>query len=133
MKTKKVFRNVSAIILAGFGLLTLFLSFSVIFDFFGIREKEGNYVLLVVWANFIASLLYLFAAFGFVKLKRWTTLLLGLASIILITAFILLRIHIHNGGIYELKTVNAMIFRIGLTVLFMIIAYLTITKGSRRN
>jgi len=32
----------TAVLLVGFGLLTLFLSTSVIFDLFGIRAKEGN-------------------------------------------------------------------------------------------
>jgi len=53
---------ITAIILIAFAMLTLFLSSSVIFDWLGIRAKKGNYVLLVVWANFISSVLYLFAA-----------------------------------------------------------------------
>jgi len=69
---KKFIQYLMAIILVAFGLLTLFLSSSVIFDLFGIREKEGNYVLLVVWANFFSSLLYLFSAYGFIKTKKWT-------------------------------------------------------------
>jgi len=38
-----------------FGGITLFLSASVLFDLFGMREKEGNYVQFVVLANFFAS------------------------------------------------------------------------------
>ena len=90
-----------ATILAGFAMLTLFLSTSVIFDLFGIRAKEGNYVLFVVWSNFICSLLYLFAAYGFVKSKKWTASLMGISTIILVAAFIGLRIHANSGGIYE--------------------------------
>ena len=45
---KKSYTYVATLILAGFGLLTLFLSTSVIFDLFGIRAKEGNYVLFIV-------------------------------------------------------------------------------------
>jgi hypothetical protein len=45
---KKIIPFSLATILAGFGLLTLFLSTSVIFNLFGIRAKEGNYVLNVV-------------------------------------------------------------------------------------
>lgn len=67
---KKLLPSLLAIFLIGFGLLTLFLSTSVIFDLFGIREKEGNYVLFVVWSNFISSILYLFAAYGFIKHKK---------------------------------------------------------------
>ncbi|CAN5282886.1 hypothetical protein BH09BAC5_BH09BAC5_00010 [soil metagenome] len=118
-----------AVILAAFGLLTLFLSSSVILDLFGIRAKEGNYVSFIVWANFISSILYQFAAYGFFKSKKWTTILLGISSIVLIVAFIGLKFYINSGGIYETKTVSAMIFRISVTLVFSIIAYFTITKN----
>ena len=126
---KKYVLYTSAVILTAFGLLTLFLSTSVIFDLFGIRAKEGNYVLFVVWSNFISSILYLFAAYGFVKVKNWTTILLGISTLILLAAFIGLKIHINSGGIYEAKTVAAMIIRISVTFVLAIIAFLTITKN----
>lgn len=129
MKTKRILRNLSAIGLIGFGLLTFFLSTSVIFDLFGIRAKEGNYVLFIVWSNFISSILYLFSAYGFFTSKIWTSLLLAIASLILIISFISLKVYISNGGIYELKTVGAMIFRISLTIMFTLIAYYTIQKN----
>ena len=126
---KKYVLYTSAVILTAFGLLTLFLSTSVIFDLFGIRAKEGNYVLFVVWSNFISSILYLFAAYGFVIVKNWTTILLGISTLILLAAFIGLKIHINSGGIYEAKTVAAMIFQISMTFVLVIIAFLTITKN----
>ena len=126
---KKYVLYTSAVILTAFGLLTLFLSTSVIFDLFGIRAKEGNYVLFVVWSNFISSILYLFAAYGFVKVKNWTATLLGISTLILLAAFIGLKIHINSGGIYEEKTVAAMIFRISVTFVLAIIAFLIITKN----
>ena len=125
---KKYILYTSAVILTAFGLLTLFLSTSVIFDLFGIRAKEGNYVLFVVWSNFISSILYLFAAYGFIKNKKWTVALLGISTLILIAAFIGLKFHASSGGIYETKTIGAMIFRISVTLVFAIIAYFTITK-----
>lgn len=126
---KKIIPYLLATILSGFGLLTLFLSTSVIFDLFGIRAKEGNYVLFVVWSNFISSILYIFAAYGFIKNKKWTATLLGISTLILLAAFIGLKIHINSGGIYEAKTVAAMIFRISVTFVLAIIAFLTITKN----
>ena len=125
---KKYIPFLSSLILAGFGLLTLFLSSSVIFDWFGIRAKEGNYVLLVVWANFISSLLYLISAYGFMKIKSWTFKTLLVATVILIVALIGLFIHIYSGGIYETKTVFAMLFRISVTIAFTVIAYFSINK-----
>lgn len=129
MNTKKTLRYISAVILIGFGLITLFLSTSIIFDLFDIRVKEGNYVMFVVVSNLISSILYLWAAYGFIKSKSWTTVLLAIASIILIISFVLLKAYISKGGIYETKTVNAMIFRISLTIAFALIAYFTIRKG----
>lgn len=120
-----------AMVLAVFGLVTLFLSSSVIFDLFGVRAKEGNYVLFVVWANFVSSILYLVAAYGFIKTKKWTTHLLCVSAILLIIAFIGLIIHINSGGIYETKTIGAMIFRIILTLVFSILAYFTISYFER--
>jgi magnesium-transporting ATPase (P-type) len=130
---KKYVLYTSAVILTAFGLLTLFLSTSVIFDLFGIRAKEGNYVLFVVWSNFISSILYLLAAYGFAKSKKWTVTLLGISTLILIAAFIGLKIHINSGGIYETKTIGAMIFRIAVTLVFAIIAFFTINKQLNKN
>jgi predicted RND superfamily exporter protein len=130
---KKYIPSILATILALFGFLTLFLSTSVIFDLFGIRAKEGNYVLFIVWANFLSSILYLFASYGFIKNKNWTAFLLEISSGILIIAFIALLIYINSGGIYETKTIGAMIFRISLTLVFAITAYFTISKNKKLN
>lgn len=126
MDIKKTLRIVSTVFLAVFGAITLFLSASVILNLFGIRELEGNYVLFIVWANFISSLLYLAAAIGFIKHKKWTTIVLAVSSAILIIAFVFLKIHIANGGVFETKTVGAMIFRTALTLVFTLMAYFTI-------
>lgn len=120
---KNIFLKILTVLLLLFALLTLFLSASVIFDLFGIRAKEGNYVLLVVWANFISSILYLAAAYGLFKIKKWSVALLALSAVILVAAFFGLKIHISEGGLYETKTVNAMIFRIGLTILLAVASY----------
>jgi hypothetical protein len=129
---KKVLHYVSAILLAAFGLLTFFLSSSVIFDLFGIRAKEGNYVLLVVWANFLSSILYLVAAFGFIKDKNWTLKPLGISALVLFLAFIGLFIHVNAGGIYEAKTIRAMLFRMTVTVVFTALAFFMISKRSKK-
>ena len=120
-------------ILGAFGLLTLFLSGSLLFDLFEIRAKEGNYVLLVVWVNFIVSFLYLFAAYGFFKQKKWTTIILWLSLTVLILGGIGLAFHINSGGIYEEKTPKAMIFRSSLTLVFLVFSYFKITSKHRKS
>ncbi len=126
---KKTLLYIIATVLAAFGLLTLFLSSSVILDLFGIRGREGNYVLFIVWANFLSSILYLIAAYGFIKGKRWTIKPLGLASIVLLVAFTGLLIHVNAGGIYETKTIGAMAFRITITIVFAAFAFFMISKN----
>ena len=130
---KKALPYLLASILAAFGLLTLFLSTSVVFDLFGVRAKEGNYVLFVVWANFISSIIYLVASYGFVKNKNWTSTILGISALILVNAFIGFIIYINADGVYETKTIGAMIFRIVVTIIFVAFAYFTINKKKQIN
>ncbi|MBK6347843.1 MAG: hypothetical protein IPF68_18255 [Bacteroidales bacterium] len=128
---KKTLLYIIAFVLTAFGLLTLFLSSSVIFDLFGIRAKEGNYVLFIVWSNFLSSILYLIAAYGFVKDKKWTIKTLGISVIVLMVAFIGLLIHINSGGIYETKTIGAMLFRMIVTIVFAALAFFLISKNNK--
>lgn len=125
---QKIIVNITGAVIAFFGILTLFMSTSVIFGLFDIREKEGNYVLFVVVANFICAFLYLAAAYGFFTRQKWTTMILNLSVAVLVITFIGLGIHIFSGGIYEYKTVVAMIFRTFLTVGFAFISFNYISK-----
>ena len=128
MKKNKVFRYVIAVLLIVFALLTLFLSSSVIFDWFGIRAKEGNYVPLVVWANFMVSLLYLLASYGYLFLKKWSLSVMLIAAIIFVLAYIGLFIYINNDGLYESRTIGAMLFRILVTLFFAGMIYYGLKK-----
>ncbi|MCW0482323.1 hypothetical protein [Gaoshiqia sediminis] len=128
---RKAAPRILAALLVAFALLTLFLSGSVIFDLFGIRAKEGNYVLFVVWANFISSLLYLAAAYGLVSLKKWPYQILIVAVAVLFIAFAGLLVHISRGGLHETKTIGAMVFRICVTLAFAFFCYRQIKKGEQ--
>ena len=114
MKNKLV--KIAALVSAFFGLLTVFAGGSVILDLFGIREKEGNYILFVVWANFICGFLYLIGSYGFIKRKNWTASIMGFTVWILVAAGIVLLFWILNEKPYENKTIIAMTFRILLTI-----------------
>ena len=118
------------IVVTAFAAITLFLSSSVIFDLFGIREKEGNYVLFVVWANFLSSFLYLIAVWGLLKLKTWTLIPLLTSVLILTLAQIGLFIHMNAGELYETKTVGAMFFRIALTLVFVFLFKLVLKRNN---
>ena len=119
---KNKFLKLVAAIVAIFGLLSIFAGGSVILDLFEMRAKEGNYVLFVVWVNLICGFLYLIAAYGLFKQRKWTSIVLGLGIILLIGAFLGLFIWINQGGIYESKTVGAMTFRTLFTIAMFVIA-----------
>lgn len=113
-------KNILLAFIILFGLVTLFMSSSVLFDWFGMREKEGNYVPFIVWTNWLCGILYLISAFGILKNKTWVKFTLLISLLILILAYFDLFIHINNGGIYETKTVGAMAFRIVVTAIFLL-------------
>lgn len=113
-------RKLILVFLVLFGLLTLFMSSSVLFDWFGIRAKEGNFVPFIVWANWLCGFLYLTAAYAILKSKTSSKIPLISALVILIIAYIGLFIHIDQGGLYENKTMGAMAFRIAVTTLFLL-------------
>jgi hypothetical protein len=119
---------IAGIVSAFFGLLTLFAGGSVILDLFEIREREGKYILFVVWANFICGFLYLFASYGFFKLKKWTTPLLKISIWILIIVLVVLLAWIINDNPFENKTIVALAFRFFLTTGLLLISTKNISK-----
>lgn len=121
--------NLAIAALLTFGLLTVFMAGSVIFDLFGIREKEGNYISFIVWANFICGILYLVAGYGWLKKRSWAAWLMLLAVVILIISFGALLIFINSGKAYENKTLAAMVFRTAVTLALLVF----ITRGLNRD
>ena len=130
---KKYITIIIALVLAAFGLLTFFLSASLIFDLFDVRADQGNFVLFVVWTNLFCSLLYLIAAFGFLAKKYWTTMLLAISTLALIATFVRFLIYVSSGGIHETKTMSALLFRIVVTLIFTILAYYLISKNKKNE
>lgn len=121
MKSIQVFVVTS--VLGAFGMLTLFLSSSVIFDVFNIRAQQGNYVLFIVWANFFSGILFLIAAFASFKRKIWSHVPVIVSLGILGIAFAGLMIYISASGAYETKTVGAMIFRMTVNAVLVWVLY----------
>lgn len=118
----KILKIIHSAVLILLGAVSIFMSTSVAFDWFGIREMEGNYVPFVLYTNMACGYLYLFAGIlDWSNLKLSSRLLL-LSLLALIAAFAFLLIHINNGGVYELKTVKAMTFRTLLTAVLTVMA-----------
>lgn len=127
----RVLKIIQSLLLTGFGAMSVFMTFSVIFDLFGIREKEGNYVLFIVYTNLVCGLLYLYSAYSNWSNQKISLYLLTVATVILITAFIALKVFANNGGVHEEKTINAMMFRIVFTAFMATISYLIFKKSNQ--
>lgn len=126
----KIFKIILSLFLSLFGIVSVFMTSSVIFDWFGIREMEGNYVLFIVYANLICGFIYLYAAYALWRNRKSAIWALGLSSFILFFAFVAFGWYINEGGVYELKTLKAMTFRTLITVAILIISYVLLKKSS---
>lgn len=133
MDRNKMVRIVIATMLFVFAALTIFMGGSVIFDWYGIRKQQGDYVPFIVWTNFISGFFYLLATYGFLKLKKWTFWVLMTIAIVLILALIGLRLYIDHGGVFETRTLGAMGSRIILTLIFSGFAYYKIQNQYDKN
>lgn len=118
----KIIKIIHTFLLSLIGVVSLLMTISIVFDLFGVREKEGNYVLFIVYANMICSLLYILSAFLNWKNPKLGRNILLFASLILIVAFVEFFIYIKKGGIYEQKTIYAMTFRTIFTILMVYIS-----------
>jgi len=127
---KKHIPYVLGTLIAAFGFFTLYLSGAIIFDLFEMRAKQGNYVMPIIWANFVASLLYLIAAYGFFTKKKISCKALMIAMLVLLAGGIGLYFYIQSGGSYMPKTIKALGFRFIITLLFFISAKLLFGKKS---
>ena len=120
-------RRYLIIILAAFltivGLVSMFMTFSVIFDLFEVRKQEGNYIPMVVYGNFICSFLYVIAAYYIFKENDLSTIYLFFAVLLLLITYAYMLYHIQSGKPYEMKTVFAMLGRTSLTIVYAAIAW----------
>ncbi len=105
-----------AIFALAFGLLTIYSGGQVIFGGTAARKAAGNYMLFVVWFNFIAGFAYVAAAIGLLTAQRWAprlALIIALATALVFFAFGSL---ILTGFPFELRTVGAMALRTAVWV-----------------
>ena len=131
---KRIILIISAIVLIAFASLTFYLSSSLIFDLFDMRAKQGeDFVEFVAWANLISSLIYFGSGYGLIYQKRWSTLALSLALGVLAITFVSFNIYINTGGIHLDKTFGALIFRMGVTLVFTAISYGLITHKTNNH
>lgn len=102
-----------AIVAFVFGLLTLKSGGGVLF-FEGPRLAAGDYVPFVVWFNFLAGFAYVAAAIGLWRWERWAARLAAAVAVLTLLVFAAFGLHVVTGGAFEMRTVGAMVLRLGV-------------------
>jgi hypothetical protein len=120
---RKIVLRFSAVFMLLFGLISLFMSISFMFNLFELRNPQEHYPFFILFVGFICSIIYLFAAYGFFKEERRTTIALFVAASILILSFMALLLHIMFGGLYEVITIRSLILRTFITIVFTVISW----------
>ena len=114
-----------------FGLITLFASSAVLFNYTAVFQKTGNYPPFILWMNFLTGPLYIIAALGLKRSKRWALhLLMVILAMLLINLGYFLML-MKNGGDYEPDTLMALAFRIAFTSTLAFFAFIQILQEIR--
>lgn len=108
-----------ALVAIAFGLLTIKQGSTVLFGGDAARAAAGNYVLGVLWFNFLAGFAYVFAGIGLWLRQRWAVWLAMAIAVATALAFAAFGAYIFFGAAYEQRTVMAMGLR---TVVWALIA-----------
>ncbi|GBE06381.1 MAG TPA: hypothetical protein ENG95_07015 [Nitrospirae bacterium] len=120
--------GIITVIAVVFGLLTIKSGGSVLFVDGTFREEAGNYVLFVVWFNFLAGFVYLIAGSGLWMQKHWAVWISIFIVAATLVVFAIFGIHILKGGMYEVRTIAAMSLRTVVWTLIAMFAYRKIIR-----
>ena len=114
-----------------FGVLTVLSGGRALFGGAEARAAVGNAVPFVLWFNFLAGFAYIAAGIGLALRRRWA-LWLSLA-ILIATALVFAAfwIHVLRGGLFEMRTVGAMILRTGVWAAISAVATRKLGPGMR--
>jgi hypothetical protein len=116
-----------------FGLLTIKSGGSVLFVEGVSRQQAGDYVPFVLWFNFLAGFAYLVAGIGLWKRQRWAAWLAIVIAAASALVYVLLGLHISNGGAYEMRTVIAMGARCAIWTAIALFSYWTILRKQQKH
>jgi hypothetical protein len=105
-----------------FGVVTIVAGGRVLFGGDAARAAAGAYVGFVLWFNFLAGFAYIVAGVGLVLWRRWSAFLAALIAAATAVTAVIFAMHILTGGAYEMRTVAAMAFRIGVWTAIAIVA-----------
>jgi hypothetical protein len=106
--------RIAAGVAIAFGFLTIISGGAALFGGDRTSDFVGNAVPFVLAFNFLAGFAYVAAGIGLLAERRWALWLsLGIVvATVVVAAFF--GLHILRGGLFEMRTVGALIFRAGV-------------------
>ncbi len=125
MNTQRILK-VLAVAAIAFGALTVFSGGRALFGDATARASVGNAVGFVLWFNFVAGFAYVLSGAGLWRGRRWAARaagLLALATALVAAAF---GLHVLGGGAYEVRTVGALLLRLGFWLVVALVALRTL-------
>ncbi|MEP0211239.1 MAG: hypothetical protein ABJ370_04340 [Paracoccaceae bacterium] len=118
----KVVKTVAVVAIV-FGVLTVFSGGLALFGGDDARAAVGDAVPFVLWFNFLAGFAYVIAGIGlFLRHQPAVWLSIGIAVATALVG-VALSVHVLQGGLFEMRTVGAMILRTGVWVVISIAAW----------
>lgn len=122
MKTSRSLKVLAATAVV-FGGLTVFSGANALFGDAAARASVGQAVGFVLWFNFLAGFVYVLAGLGLWLgrgwARAWSALLAGSTALVA-TAF---AVHVVSGGAFEMRTVGALLLRVGFWVAVAVVAH----------
>ncbi len=115
--------KIAAIVGLLFGILTIVTGGVALFGGADARAPLGNIVPFVLWFNFLAGFAYVVAGIGLLLLHRWAmwlSVFLFVATALVFAAF---GAHVLQGGLYEMRTLGALVLRTTLWAIISAMAF----------
>ncbi len=110
--------KIAVVVALLFGLVTIYSGGMALAG----KKEVGNAVHFVLWFNFLAGFAYVAASFGLAKMLGWglkLSIAIAIATALVFAAFGFV---VMQGGAYEMRTVGAMVIRLGVWVVISAIA-----------
>jgi hypothetical protein len=105
-----------------FGALTVLSGGRALFGDEAARAAVGNAVDFVLWFNFIVGFGYVVAGVGLYSWRRWAAPLSAFIAIATLVTFAAFGGHVFFGGVFEMRTVGAMVLRSAIWIAISVAA-----------
>ena len=116
MTARSTGHRIAAAIAIVFGALTIFSGGQALFGSAASQAAAGNAVPFVLWFNFLSGFVYVLAGIGIALAKPWGTWLAIVLALAILAVFALFGLHILRGGLYEMRTMGAMVLRLAVWI-----------------